>query len=177
LLTPLPVNFINPRGLYAIYIAVGGWSIYLSALCVYVRNRLYTSLWHRPALRPGALEPERVIMLVLAPVILSAAYQVAPPIPWSEYGRAHSDLYHFHSELLRVQPSVTPGSRTLFLTDPFPPEEWMTQMVYGLTYKDPSLQVDRAKKMPSLPDASSFAQYQYVFDYQDGRLVRVKPTS
>jgi hypothetical protein len=170
----LPVNFINQRGLYAVYIAVGGWAIYLSALCVNLRDWLYCRLWNRPALSPSAFEPERVFTFLFALVVLSAAYRTVPPIPWPDNGRAHSDLYQFHQDLLRVQPSVAPGSRALFLNDPFPLREWWTEMVYGLTYRDPSLQVERVKKMPVPPPE---AEYQYVFDYKDGQLVRIKPTS
>jgi hypothetical protein len=174
LLAPLPVNFINQRGLYAIYIAVGGWAIYLSALCVNLRDWLYSRLWNRPALSPTALEPERLITFLLAVVLLSAAYGTAPPIRWSEMGRDHSDLYRLHADLLRLQPKVTPGSKALFLNDTFPAEEWMPLFVYGLTYRDTSLQIDRAKKMPTHPDE---AGYQYIYDYKDGHLIRVKPAS
>jgi hypothetical protein len=71
----------------------------------------------------------------------------------------------------QLRPALRPGSRVLFLDDPLDEKLGTSGMLFlmQLSYGDRHLTVDRAKSMPSAPDAAKIASYDYVFDYRLGR--------
>jgi hypothetical protein len=59
--------------------------------------------------------------------------------------------------------SLPRGARVLFLSDPYPVDEWMLTFMFRLYYKDKEIRVDRAKVWPELAQPAVRAQYDRVF--------------
>ena len=77
------------------------------------------------------------------------------------------------ADLRALRPTLPPDARLLFLNDPMRNDvEDMTFLV-RLNYRDRSLNVDRAKRMPQPPSPRQMQGYDAVFDYRSGRLIEV----
>ena len=74
------------------------------------------------------------------------------------------------AELARVQPALPHGAHLFFQDDPFPQRTFSLVFLVQLYYGDSTLQVARAKD----GDAMS-GRYDAVFQWDDGKLVRVPP--
>ena len=69
-------------------------------------------------------------------------------------------------------PTMPPGSKVLFLSDPYDADDWILTSMFRLEYRDRDLRVDRVKANPSL--AFRTADYAHVFelDHRGMRVVR-----
>ena len=65
------------------------------------------------------------------------------------------------------------GAKVLFLSDPYPIDEWMLTFVFRLHYRDKKIQVVRAKVWPALAVPEVLQQYDRVYELDDGGLREV----
>jgi len=55
------------------------------------------------------------------------------------------------------------GATVLFLSDPYPVDEWLMTFVFRLYYHDKTIRVDRVKPWPDLAKPETQAQYDRVY--------------
>jgi hypothetical protein len=169
ILGALPVVFIAPRGLFAVYPALPGWFLYAAAGLVWARDGLLRSLpgW------AGALgaRPEQFALFAAVAAILIPLHQHRKPAGSDWVAASQQQVRSVMEPLDRGGP-LRPGARVLFLSDPFEPGDWILINMFRLHYRDRTLQVDRAKEHPEL--AAAAAQYDrvYVLDQQGLKRVR-----
>jgi hypothetical protein len=164
----LPMAFIGPRSLSAVYIPVAGLAIYLALLLVWCRDLLLNLLkrWLSPKL--GA--PVGAVLLLaltaygLVHVHLRLGYFYEA---WQkEYGQIRSVM----DQLPQLHPTLPKGARILVVKDPFGKYNWASLFIAGLVYRDPLLSVDRLPSMQKKPDAAEMAKYSIRLTYEDGKL-------
>jgi hypothetical protein len=147
LIAPLPLCFVEPRGLSVYYIPFAAWAIYAAVL---IGER-------QPALRFGVL----AVLLCLL-FVKDRPYRFYP-------GDGKSELIRgFEADIAAVQPSIANGTRILLRNDPFDGNEWTPVSLLQLYYRERDLEVDRAKLIP--PSKA----YGVIFDYQNGHVVKVQ---
>lgn len=168
LIGALPVVFVRPRGLYAMYAALPAWYLYLAEFLVWARDALARRL---PRWAP-ALEgpPGRWILFVLVLAVLA-------PLHYREKPGSRLRLIQDQSRVRKVMASLPagmrPGSRVLFLADPYPREEWMLTFIVHLYYHDDSIRVDRANFSPELAREPRRSSYDHLFMLDDAGLREV----
>ena len=169
---PLPIAFIHPRGAAQYYVAWFGWVLYAAVALVkavaWMTRKLWSDSprverWRAPVLTTG-------LALILYPYFQHQGYAdlssalVEAPVNRSvvtQLSAMHRRLHH--------------GSRLLFLNDPIPTDWENMIFLVQLTYRDRTLEVERAKRMPQPPDRQKQAEYDHVFDYRDGRFIDLTP--
>jgi hypothetical protein len=65
-------------------------------------------------------------------------------------------------------------ARLLFLSDPFPKDEWMLTFIFRLHYRDDGIRVDRVQAMREPPDAVAEAAYHHTFRLDNAGLTLVR---
>ena len=171
----LPMAFIGPRSLSAVYIPLAGLAIYLAILLVWCRDLFLNFLkrWvsHKPggaqawhAATPGAVLLFALTAYGLVHVHLRLGYFYQA---WQkEYGQIRSVM----DQLPRLHPTLPKGARILVVQDPFGEFNWASRFIAGLVYRDPYLPVDRLPSMQKKPDAAEIAKYSIRLTYEDGKL-------
>ncbi len=164
--TPLPITFVPGRGGGCLYIPLAGWA----ALCAMAFAAIC-----RAASRAKALRwlPQRaaVSIVLLAGVALF----------WAKTERQHAIVFPGvlrPAEMTRsaieqvrsLQPRIRPGSKVYVLQSPFP--GWDMKFIMELVWRDRSVDVMLADKTPLPP--SEIERMDYVFSFEDGKLVRLK---
>jgi len=166
MLSVIPIAFIAPRGTAQYYIPFYGWVLYTATVVVRGTQYLWKYLPSRAAPLLAALRAPA--LFITAGLFLAHYYRQ----PWRSKLEALSvepELQRLVVEQLhQLRPALRPGSRILFLDDPYDDPNRTTFLV-RLSYRDDTLQVDRAKGMQPPPDAKEIASYDYVFDYRLGR--------
>jgi hypothetical protein len=157
----LPVAFIRPRGMYAIYIPLVGFATCAAIILVKARV-LFSS---RVVRTPPALA---FLLLVLA---MASFYHMkgADHLTWID--TQATQISSVINRLRVILPSARKGARMLFLKDPFdnvPGTVWASVFVTHLLYRDNTIELDRVAVVP---------RYDYVFTVQEGSLVLVSPPS
>jgi hypothetical protein len=166
MLSVIPIAFIAPRGAAQYYIPFFGWVLYTATILV--RGTQY--LWkYLPSRMAPVLQAMRALALFIAAGLLLLHYYQRP---WRnnlnevsvEQELQRSVVEHLH----QLRPALRHGSRILFLDDPYE-DSYRTTFLVRLSYRDDTLEVERAKTMQHPPDAKEIASYDYVFDYRLGR--------
>jgi hypothetical protein len=161
LIGPLPACVVEPRGFSTLYIPFTGWVIYAATLLVYLRN------WALPRVRwaPALLFLSTACLL---------AYAHAKDRPNRFYpGIGKSDLIRdIKTDFVRLHPTMRPESHILFLDDPFVSEEWTLSSLLQLYYREPDLDVERAKQ-PEHPQNIGHTKWDFILTYKDGHVIEV----
>ena len=160
LITPLPVVFVGLRGAYVMYIPLFGIGLFLALSIIKLRDRLVGPDWK------------------LATFLVCAAAVVAfhSARPWRPY--VNPLIQSTVEQLQKIQPTVHPNARVLFLDDPFSEDDtWDLLYICRLYYRLPGLVVDRVRQMPAKPDQPTIDSYDLVFTYRGTELTRIKPES
>jgi hypothetical protein len=166
--TPLPLNFIPPHGPGCIYIPLAGWSMIVATASRAIAGRI--------AREPlFAWLPGRATVVCL----LAAAlwyYTGVTSLRHDAHVRAclHNGEKTWNViEQFRALPFRPPhGSSIAFINDPFP-EGWDTLFIAKLWWNDRTLQVS-LQNQQHLP-ACELARMDYLFEFVNGRLIRMKP--
>ena len=170
-LSPLPIAFIPPRGLGQYYIPCFGWTLYCGTALV------LTIAWFTRKLPvdPVALERVRGPLLLLSLAIALYPYYRHKGSDNVASVNLEGPLIRDAAQQLReLYPHFQPGSRLLFLDDPFKPDRYDLTFLVRLLYQDDSLVVDRVKNLGNGPAPPELAAYDHVFDYREGRFVEQK---
>jgi hypothetical protein len=164
--TPLPIVFLPDRGAGTLYIVAGGWAI-LGAMATRVVLR-------RVAREPVAgLSRSAIMALGMLAAIVAYAHETwradQRNLGWylSQGDETRRAIEQFAA--LNIRPAA--HSRVAFLNCPFP-DRFHTLFIAALFWHDPTIEINLERKQPS--SADEFARTDYIFDYVDGRFVRVK---
>jgi hypothetical protein len=160
-IAPLPVTFVPERGGACLYIPLAGWGVAAGAVIVWLSNRA------------ARLVPPAVVAAVLvaagAGVYWRQAaqeYDIAMP-SLRDSGRLTMSVIQ---QLRALQPSVRPRSKIYITQDPFP--DWDMKFIVDLTYRDRTVQVWLADKVPLPPDQVEKMDYVFTFDGEKLRKVK-----
>jgi hypothetical protein len=167
LLGALPVVFVPPRGFYAIYAALPGWYLYAGGFLVWLRDALerHAPRWSAAlGVRPGQLALFLIVAALLIPLHRREKTLGNAWVP-----EAHATVSGVLGELGRFGP-MPRGARVLFLSDPYPKDEWMLTFIFRLYYRDNSIVVDRAKVWPQLAVEPARSAYNRIFVLGDAGL-------
>ena len=171
LLTPLPIEFLVGKSQACLYIPMVGWAIFGAVVFVDLAEALARVLEREPwgrRLGRGGL----VALLVAIAIFLWGRQN-------REYKRTHAlpvmaSLGHESWDVIQqfraLHPQVRPGSKLAFLDDPF--HSWDMLFVAQLWFRDRSLDIHVARHGPLTAD--ELARMDYVFTFQDGKLVELK---
>jgi hypothetical protein len=183
MLSPLPVAFIDPRGVAQYYVPLFGWALYAGVLLDLIfswilrlfhpANPARTRIYASTALLAG-------LTLLLYP--LWKSYR--PDQPASVFLEAEDNRSTVR-QLRRIVPAgsragsgnnvMRPGARLLFLDDPIHPDWFNLTFLVRLLYRDRSIVIYRAKpdvaeaeRPPEAINPATLATYDRVFDYRGG---------
>jgi hypothetical protein len=164
-IAPLPVCFIEPRGLNVWYIPFAGWAIFSATLLHAILQKLFPS-----ASKLRELAAVLLFTTVGALLVVTHTWQRS----YTFLGNAGNDqtIRRFALQFAELNPRLFPGSRTLFLNDPFASDDWTPVILLRLYFHDPALEIHRVK-MPADQGAIASSSYDFVFDYRDDRLALV----
>jgi hypothetical protein len=165
MITPLPVCFIEPRGLNVWYIPFAGWAIFSATLLQAILQKLFPSA-------------SKLRELAVALVFLTVGALLAVTHTWQRsytfLGNAGNDqaIQRFALQFTDLNLKLFPESRTLFLNDPFASDDWTPVILLRLYFHDPALEIHRVK-MPADQGAIASSSYDFVFDYRNDQLALV----
>jgi hypothetical protein len=168
--TPLPINFIQTRGFFAMYIPLVGWALFLATILVGARDSITRFVAKRPPLPEGTWAEERVILFLLTAWVLFSIQSHDASTPFQRDAPEQVLIRELRQDLARIRPSLPQGSKVLFLRDRFPADAWDPFYIVALTYRHPDITVDRVKSMSvGFPPPKPRDQYTLVLDYCDNR--------
>jgi hypothetical protein len=161
----LPFIFIAPRGFFVVYLTLPGWYLYAGTSLVMVRDWLLESL---PRWAKGfEVRPEQLLLFVTVAVLLVPLHRREkligkswPIVAEAQFG---GQVRPVIDQLALQNRSLPRGARVLFLSDPYPTDEWILTFMFRLYYRDKEIRVDRAKVWPELGKLAVRAQYDRVF--------------
>ncbi|MDX2150449.1 MAG: glycosyltransferase family 39 protein [Bryobacteraceae bacterium] len=146
----LPLNFIPPRGLFAMYLPLAGLCLWLGVLLAPVWRAL-------PAIAVAltlAWEPQRAAMLW-----------------WTE---EPSRRIHAMTEDLR-EVRLPAKASVLLIDDPFETDEWTPLFLVRMSQRDAEIGVFRTKMNPELKDR--MADFSFLYRFESGRMRLVRGAS
>jgi hypothetical protein len=167
MVTPLPIAFLPGRGAGLLYIVAGGWAIVTAMLCRAVSWRLARELFRG--------RPARLAAMGLCLLGCAAAYAYQTRIVHRDVVYGYLLTGKHTAEVIRqfknlgLQPK--PGSRIVFLRDPFPNTFDMT-FVAALAWNDRSLKIFQQSQV-HLPE-DQVAGMDYILDYTGNEFVALK---
>lgn len=177
MLSPLPIAFIDPRGVAQYYVPLFGWALYAGVLVDLLFNRVFEWVLRRfhpanPARTHIYASAALLAGLVLLLYPLWKAYR--PDQPASVFVEAEGNR-SIVRQLHHLQPHLRPGARLMFLDDPVRADWYNLMFLVRLSYRDRSIVVHRAKPAvsapeipPEAPTPATLAGYDHVFDYRGG---------
>jgi hypothetical protein len=164
LLSPLPVEFLNRTG-PSLYIPLAGWAIFASVVVAWLIDRV------------SALAVPQVRVAVTAGLVLLIV------IPFARMGR-DARRYRYKPEMAQqgllsasviaqldaLHPAIRPGSRVLFLNDPFHDYDMLFIAQLWANQRDTEFKLNRLEPVP----ADEQGKYDSIFRFDDGKLVQLK---
>ena len=162
----LPVAFIRPRGIYAIYIPLVGLAMCLAIVLVKGRDLFSSRIFRIPPALAFLL-----LIFAMASLFYSQGADKST-VTDIQAGQINSVIIQLRTAL----PEPRRGARMLFLTDPFdrvPNGGWAIVFVTHLLYRDNTIELDRLASMPLKPDAAGMRRYDYIFTVDRERLVLI----
>lgn len=164
----LPMAFIGPRGLTAVWIPTAGLLIYAAHSAARIREALIQRLgalrW-RPA--------TQVLLFVLAGYWMIQVH-TGIRIQWASWQPEYSSIRNLRQSLVRCCPEVPRRASLLFVTDPLN-ETYSTVFLVQLLYRDPESRVDQLFRFEQPLTPAEIASYGYIFDFVDGKLIQLDP--
>jgi hypothetical protein len=164
MVAPLPISFLPDRGGPQLYIVLAGWSLAAALACrVLVRGMAW-------ALKPVGLPRKEY---VAAGFVLCAGAYAQETLEsdrdaksgFQENGKQTLEILE---DLKASQLRPRPGSRIVFLTDPFP-GSFNMQFLASLLWNDHSLDIALQNQIHFRPETLEHTDY--LLDYTDGRFV------
>jgi hypothetical protein len=162
----LPFIFITPRGFFVMYLVLPGWYLFAASVLVWLVSQL--PRWADWI----AVRPEQLALFVVVVLLLVPRHRAEKPLGNEWVAGSHQQVRAVLGQLEERFPTMPPGSKVLFLSDPYDADDWILTSMFRLEYHDRNLRVDRVKANPSL--ASRTADYAHVFelDHRGMRVVR-----
>lgn len=159
----LPLNFVNVREGFALYIPLFGFSTYLAALWAAVMNAA--------RLAPGQRLQATAIAVVACAFALGMVHHAKAQrlLPFALH--AQENTWMCIQELRRLNPPVKGGQRLLFLDSPFG-TDWDTYFIAKLHFGDPSVRIAFANASVPRPVGDAHEAFDHVFRFVGKTLVR-----
>jgi len=164
----LPMAFIGTRGLTAVWIPTAGLLLYGAIVVTGLRDAALQRL------RLGFLRPAAQVGLFLLTGWFLLHTHTGIRGLWESWQEEYGSIRNLRSAMLRFCPAMPKGARMLFVTDPLN-GTYSTVFLVQLLYRDSTSRVDQLFRFDPKPSPSELAQYQYVFDFVDGRLIQLDP--
>jgi hypothetical protein len=157
MLSAAPMAFLEPRAAAQYYIPLLGWALYAAVLLVELSRRLP--------------QPVRAALPAAVMILLYSHYKAMGHNNVQSVTEDGALLRSLSAQMLALHPALPELSRLLFRNETNS-EAWDTLLpTVRLTYRDDSIQVDRARRMDHKIYAAELGAYDQVLDYRDGRLV------
>ncbi len=166
----LPVAFIEPRGIVAAWIPIVGLLAYAAISVVALRDAVLR-LAGRVSWKPAA---QVVLFLLVARCMVRMHGDVR--VMYNAFQPEYDSIQNLRLSFRRLCPEVRKGSRMLIVTEPFG-DNYNVLFLVHLMYGDPTTQVHQLFRLNPKPDAAALAKYDYVFDFKDGKLIRLDPAA
>ena len=167
----LPVAFIQPKGMYLVYLPLLGIAFLAASLLVGVANVV-----------ERRLTTHAVIVLGLTCMLGAAQYAVTQRTDYGTYLEEESrEIRSVLDQLRDLHPAMPQGSRILFLKDPFLDQprweikSWATVFVVSLLYGD--VQIERVLPPNPPPPLETLSEYDFVFTADGLRLIELHPAT
>jgi hypothetical protein len=90
------------------------------------------------------------------------------------YQPEYREIREARKQLRSLHPRLPAGSRILVAKDPFSRDTYDIIFLFQLLYRDDNIRVDMLNKFNPKPDAASLARYDYVFSFENGKVVEFK---
>lgn len=167
-LTPLPITFLPGRGGANLYIPLAGWGALAGSVAVIAGEALARVRWLRRT-PPAAVQAALALCLAGGQWRLSALHSASLAEWLPQDNRLTASVLE---QIRTVQPSVKPGANIYVIGDVFQGHD--TQFLLELTYRDRSVRVWQDRYSRLTP--AEIERMDYVLQYENGRLKRVKGT-
>ena len=164
LLSILPFAFINHYAAFFMYIPAVGWAIYAGELLALVRRELSHVL--QRLFSVGQPITAVAVVFALVAVAIAPLHLRERPKTSRLFQRVQPPTREMARELLKQQLTMKPGARLLFVSDPFPKDQYFLLFLARLLYHDMSLEVVRTAVNPVPP--AGYGQYDAVFIFGPG---------
>lgn len=171
LVAPVPIEFLEGREGACLAIPYAGLAVFASVVFVALARGLSRIVSREPPLRRIGRRPVFAALIVLG-VYLWAQENAHLKRLYLDTGlKDYAPLTARVIEQFKtLNPHVRPNTRVLFLHDPF--EYWDLVFIADLWFKDRTLTIFSQRRTPLPPDV--IARIENVFDFQNGKLVRVR---
>jgi hypothetical protein len=158
----LPLNFVNVREGFALYIPLFGFSTYVAAL--------WTAAMQAARLAPVQRLQATAIAVVACAFALGLVHHAKAQriLPFSLH--AQENTWMCIQELRRLDPPVKSGQRVLFLDSPFG-TDWDTYFIAKLHFGDPSVRVAFANASVERPVGDAHEAFDHVFRFVGRTLI------
>lgn len=176
----LPVSFIPPRSIYAIYIPLAGFNICAASLIVEARERLWRVLRRRPLDGTSYVSLRQVVTFGLLMIALGRFFEGKGAYFYLWLDEQNQQIASVIDELRTQLPKPKKGAHMLFMSDPFAQhfdDLWGMVFIPRLLYRDDSIEADRLWLMQKKPDAAAIEKYDYVFTASPGHVTLTAPPS
>jgi hypothetical protein len=169
----LPMAFIDPRALSAVYIPLAGLSIYGGVLLGFACNGL-RRLFPRQAWQTAAF----FVVFGLTGLFLIRVHPGNMHI-YAAYREPYNQIRDAREQIQRLHPEFPAGSRILILDTPFPQYSpgYNNLFLMRLAYRDESLNVQEKAMLEKDLEPFVPADYDYLLSYENGRWVDVDPAT
>ncbi len=161
-----PLAFIPHRGLAAAIIPYAGLVIYVAVLLAEGRSRLLAAAGLRGT-RMQFCSQAALFVAVTALVLAShgRAWSFRQALSEDEY----APIRTLRQQLRALYPSLAPGTRLLFVADPFG-HTYNIVFLVQLAYRNDEIEVHQLRRLKAAPD---FGSYDHVFEWCDGRFTEL----
>jgi len=176
LLSVLPFIFLPHYAAFFMYLPSVGWALFVAWMIVSLRKLLWRgvcsiSLKMERVKEPPGWPAGPILIFLLLACVLGIAHRAESPNTLAHFRSVQPPAREITAELVRELPTVPPGSRILFLDDPFPPGDYNLLFLVRLFYDDLSLEIGRRKAGAVPPEDDK--PYDLAFTFTGGRLARV----
>jgi hypothetical protein len=166
----LPLVFIAPRGLASAWIPIVGLMAYGAISAVALRD----AVLKLSGLLPW--KPAAQVALFLLAAGFELRLQGDARFMYDAMQREYDKIQNLRLSFRKLCPELRKGSHMLIVTEPFG-DTYDVVFVVHLLYGDSTTRVDQLFRLNPKPDAAALASYDYVFDFKDGKLIRLDPAT
>ncbi len=164
----LPIAFIPERGLAMVWLPTAGLLVYAAILAVSLRDTILLRL-HRRSWQPAG----QVVLFLLAACFMLKAHPGNRPMFYA-WQSEYTSIREVRESFQKLCPAMRSGSTVLIVTDPLN-GTFSTVFLIQLLYRDSSIIINQLFRFDKPPGRAQWAGYNYIFDFVNGKLVRLDP--
>ena len=157
----LPFIFIEPRGLYVMYLTLPGWYLYAAATLTSIRDFLLRMVGR--LVRPMEVRHAQLALFLVVAALLIPLHRREKPVGQAWFAADQRTVRSVLEGLAASPGPLPPKAKVLFVSDPYDADDYILYFMFALHYRDKQIQVDRVKIQPALADPAARAGYDRVF--------------